>query len=406
VKFARFYIYFFTYNYTFALSKKLINIIIHLNFLNMKKVLFLFTFLAFTLMGVNAQSSGTTGYWDLQGNTGTGSRNFIGTSDNMPIIFKTSGAERMQLLSNKAFLGIGVSTPQATLHLHYSSGGFNPPNFQKLLQLTTDATGINANNGFYISSDRVTKDITFKQQEQNAKFFIEGPNGGLVIASDGNIGLGTNAPQEKLHINEGNLLFSKDSASTSQGEVLFKVKTASYFSTWGIEQIYSNGAGGGLNFWNLSGALVGNGENSSEKSTILFLSNVLTGRVGIGTTNPSARLDVAGSFKARRATIDSTLTANDLKVTGLLCAKEVRVQLSGAPCWPDNVFSQEYNLLPLSEVEGFINANQHLPNIPSAAEVEENGVELGEMNAKLLQKIEELTLYIINLQKQIDELKK
>ena len=59
----------------------------------------------------------------------------------------------------------------------------------------------------------------------------------------------------------------------------------------------------------------------------------------------------------------------------------------------------------LYELEQFINANQHLPNVPSAEEVSANGIDLGEMNALLLQKVEELTLHIIELQKQIDELK-
>ncbi|MCL2245540.1 MAG: hypothetical protein FWC10_00260, partial [Lentimicrobiaceae bacterium] len=59
----------------------------------------------------------------------------------------------------------------------------------------------------------------------------------------------------------------------------------------------------------------------------------------------------------------------------------------------------------LPETEQFIKANKHLPNVPSAAAVEANGVNLGEMNAILIQKVEELTLYILDLQKQINELK-
>jgi len=76
------------------------------------------------------------------------------------------------------------------------------------------------------------------------------------------------------------------------------------------------------------------------------------------------------------------------------------------PCWPDYVFAKDYNLMPISEVEQFITENQHLPGVPPAAEVEANGMNLGEINIILVQKVEELTLYIIQLQKQIDELKK
>jgi hypothetical protein len=69
------------------------------------------------------------------------------------------------------------------------------------------------------------------------------------------------------------------------------------------------------------------------------------------------------------------------------------------------VFQPEYQLPTLSSVDNFIQANRHLPNIPSAAEVKENGMSLVEMQVKLLQKIEELTLYVIEQQKEINLLK-
>lgn len=101
------------------------------------------------------------------------------------------------------------------------------------------------------------------------------------------------------------------------------------------------------------------------------------GFVGIGTDNPDAKL----------------------AVNGLIHAKEVKVDLIG---WPDFVFEKDFILPSLKEVEKQINAEGHLANIPSAKEVEENGVELGEMNKKLLQKIEELTLYLIQMNKKVE----
>ena len=65
----------------------------------------------------------------------------------------------------------------------------------------------------------------------------------------------------------------------------------------------------------------------------------------------------------------------------------------------------DYKLLPLKEVENYINRNQHLPDIPSAKEIDENGISVGEMNVALLKKVEELTKYLIEQQKQIDDLK-
>lgn len=93
--------------------------------------------------------------------------------------------------------------------------------------------------------------------------------------------------------------------------------------------------------------------------------------------------------------------ADKLAVNGNIKAWEVKVTLTG---WPDFVFEDDHDLPTLEEVEKFIKANKHLPEIPSAKEVRENGVELGKMDSKLLQKIEELTLYIIDQEKRIKKL--
>jgi hypothetical protein len=90
-------------------------------------------------------------------------------------------------------------------------------------------------------------------------------------------------------------------------------------------------------------------------------------------------------------------------VNGKIICEEMRVQLTGN--WPDYVFKKDYNLLPLSKLKKFIEQNNHLPNIPKASVVEQEGMEMGAMQTKLMEKVEELTLYILDLQKQIDELK-
>lgn len=102
------------------------------------------------------------------------------------------------------------------------------------------------------------------------------------------------------------------------------------------------------------------------------------GNVGIGTISPTDKLSVNGTIRA----------------------KEVRVNTG----WADFVFEDNYALPTLSEVERHIALNKHLPGIPSAAEVEAEGVELGVISSKLLQKIEELTLYVIAQEKRIEAL--
>ena len=92
-----------------------------------------------------------------------------------------------------------------------------------------------------------------------------------------------------------------------------------------------------------------------------------------------------------------------LAVDGKITCEEVLVKLSEN--WPDYVFSKDYPLTPLSEVKSYIDEHQHLPGIPNAATIQEEGIELGEMQRKMMEKIEELTLYIIQLESDVKALK-
>jgi hypothetical protein len=92
-------------------------------------------------------------------------------------------------------------------------------------------------------------------------------------------------------------------------------------------------------------------------------------------------------------------TNGNALINGNLWAKEIRVETENP--WPDFVFEDSYYLLPLEKVQQFISENGHLKDIPDASEISEEGVNLGEMNTKLLQKVEELTLYMIDLNKRV-----
>ena len=93
-----------------------------------------------------------------------------------------------------------------------------------------------------------------------------------------------------------------------------------------------------------------------------------------------------------------------LAVKGKIIAEEITVKLRSN--WPDFVFDSTYTLMPLQDVELFVKRERHLPNIPSASQVAQTGIDAGEMSGALLQKVEELTLYLIDLQKQVNELRK
>lgn len=121
--------------------------------------------------------------------------------------------------------------------------------------------------------------------------------------------------------------------------------------------------------------------SSELGSPVLALSK--TGKVGIGTTN------IEGS--------------HSLFVAGSILTEEVEVKLMVD--WPDYVFDTGYELMTLNEIDRYIRVNGHLPGVPSAEEIETNGLELGQMNAVLMQKVEELTLHLINQEKEINKLK-
>lgn len=199
---------------------------------------------------------------------------------------------------------------------------------------------------------------------------------GASYVSNGSFGIGTDVPIEKLNIHggkgdgasfdarlaltrvssTGNVLSAKialSDADTNWGNLSFKIKTTASRSE--IESFYTD-------------ALVIKGSNAN---------------VGIGTSNPDSKLTVAGNIHAQ----------------------EVKITMNAGTV-PDYVFANDYKLKSLNEVEQYINKNSHLPEVPSAQEIEKNGLMMAEMNMNLLKKIEELTLYMIEQNKSIEDLKK
>jgi len=175
---------------------------------------------------------------------------------------------------------------------------------------------------------------------------------GNSFINSGNVGIGTSTPAEKLDIagSLGNIQFQANGA-----RIAFTRNSANYLDAV---------TAGGFLIFSTNGA----GERMRIDAN---------GNVGIGTNNPQAKLAVNGDIFSKR----------------------VKVTQSG---WPDFVFRQDYLLPSLQQVEKYITHNGHLPDIPAAAEVEKDGLDLGEMNKKLLQKVEEQMLYIIQLNKRIE----
>jgi hypothetical protein len=186
--------------------------------------------------------------------------------------------------------------------------------------------------------------------------------------SNGPIGIGTNAPEATLSVRSDNPQIAHFKHTTGTNSCIVVSNNT------GSMNIGVGAATRHPYLWTNTGAMfIGDDGNPTM---YVMMGN---GNVGIGTTNPQAKLAVNGD----------------------IFSKKVKVTLSG---WSDYVFQPEYRLRPLSEVEQYINQYHHLPEVVSAAEVEKNGLDVGDNQATLLKKIEELTLYMIEQSKKQQKL--
>lgn len=256
-------------------------------------------------------------------------------------------------------VGIGITNPDASLEIHNSSSNSKFLEFQyndggTLPRLFLEATSSSYSFRTHYGAGAI-----------DLKFATPYTSEALVIKPSGNIGIGTSNPSSCLGIS---------STNTSLLELI-------HIDGGTNPRLFIEASSSNISFRTHYGAGAIDLKFATPYTTdALVIKN--DGKIGIGTSNP-------GSFH--------------LAVEGKIGAREIEVTLQTP--WPDFVFSKDYKLKSLPEIEEFIKNEGHLPDVPSAKEIENNNINLGEMDAILLQKIEELTLHLIIMEKNNEELK-
>ncbi|HRK55437.1 MAG TPA: tail fiber protein [Cyclobacteriaceae bacterium] len=295
---------------------------------------------------------------------------FIGTESNHNLYFNTNYDPKMVLTTSGNF-GVGTLTPSNKLDVNGIIGINGTPVIN---------TG-NSANDIYINSRVIRNESTALTDgmyinynstggvSAHLKFYANGTTERMRIdASTGNVGIGTSTPYSSAR------LHAKSPAA----------------NPWGIlTEANSNDKVIALGHDGSSGVIATSYLSTGGWSPLQFRTQNLArmtiiedGNVGIGTETP-----------------DSKLT-----VKGIIHTQEVKVDLNGSVA-PDYVFEKDYPLTSLEELKSYIEQNKHLPEVPSAKEMEEEGINLKEMNLLLLRKIEEMTLHLIDQNQQYAQLK-
>jgi hypothetical protein len=308
----------------------------------------------------------------------------------------------------------GIGTTSANSALQIVRGGTNSSNDYPSLQITTNVSGNIYGPILYLNGSSGNNGKTWGLISSGAldaagtgaagNFAIYDTQAGsrLVINSAGNVGIGTTAPSSYFHGGNNRVLEISNPNTTvnSQAQLILSTASVAANTSAGAISWISKGSAGSQGLAYIAGVTKGDVTNNAsgevlfatadnnvpvERMRISSTGNLLIGQVT--QTNPGYKLDVAGNVRANQIVVNST----------------------GA----DFVFDKDYHLSSLSKVEKYITENHHLPEIISAEKMTSDGMDIGELNRKLLQKVEELTLYLISKekrddaqQKEIDQLKK
>jgi len=268
---------------------------------------------------------------------------------------------------NGGNLGIGTTTPSSKLHVFNDVDGAS--------NLIANFESLRSNSNVYLRLKNLDYTggndyMLFAAADGAVGFHQSGKGNRFVLGQSGNVGIGVGNPSTKLEVQTAGPGTDGFQLKSDEGNYLRLVPHArqGYWTrvTRNGDAAIICGSDQGITI----------APHNPDSQGLRIAPN---GNVGIAVANPQNKLDVAGTIRAKEI-----IVASD---------------------WADFVFEDNYELMPLKEIGDFIQTNGHLPGIPSKSEVTEGGVSLGEMNAKLLQKVEELTLYALQQEETISELK-
>ncbi len=374
-----------------------------------------------TLTGiVNAQ-------WSTSGNAAV-SGQFLGTTNGTDLVIKTNNNEQARITGG-GNVGIGTNNPSQKLdirggliHVVNSSAlpytfigrdanpGVNDSYFYQritnsyhLIGSNKNGSGVLRNLGFALGGSDFETDV---------KMTIE-PSGDVNIKE--RLTIGNTAAVARLNLDGLNT--SGLIVNSSNGNEALRVSNGAGAARF---RVWVNSGGGDDTKTHIAGsAQIGfpMGIGMMDNTVRLNVDADNIHGVKLTTNNPGNKMffvsysnnttfEVQGGGKTHiglgRPLASGVAAGAMLSVDGLILAKDVRVAISSTTHWADYVFEKDYKLMPLSDVESFVIKNKHLPGVPSEAEVKKEGVDMTEMNIQLLQKLEELYLHTIELQKRLD----
>jgi hypothetical protein len=269
-------------------------------------------------------------------------------------------------------VGIGTTTPLQRLHVKGIAriDAAGATSGDAILSMYSGSTNDQSYIYFYNQLSAVTPRAYFGYSAPS-DYSVWSRGNTTLYLKDGGLGVSQTDPLTKLHIAGGQ---DAGFGATANGYIMNGLTTGVNLLIDNNEiLVRNNGLQADLLLQHDSGNVV--------------LCGLERGAVGIGVTSGAS---IPAGFL--------------LAVDGKIISEEVKVQLSGN--WPDYVFNNNYPLRSFDELRNYIALNKHLPNIPAAAEVEKNGIEVGDMQKRMMEKIEELTLYILELEKKIKDLEK